>query len=522
MNVLFALYGDLSTNSAVPLGLHARELHRRGHACAVAVPPGLASAIEPPDPALRVVDYGHALANPEAAFPDGRPADVLHAWSPRECVRLFVTGYLAKRPTPWIVYLEDNEGWIARAALDMVGLRRDVMLEHAEEIISAWTPEGLPHALRYDSFIGLADAAVVIQDKLAVDVPAWVPCTTVMPGVDLDLFSPRPADARLRERYGVAAHERVIVYPGGLNDFTRPGLEALCQAVGHINRRGTACRLLRSGPVALDFLDRLPPEAAASVSDLGALPRGDLPGLLALADVFVQPGKPDPFEDLRLPGKLPELFATGRPVVLPDTNIAYMLRDGVDAVIHRTGSAEEIADKCLSLFADPQRAREIGEAGRRFAQTHFDPAAQADRLESVYRSTIDTHDPEIARNLWTSDATRAPVQSLLARKLRMLAKAQGASRIASPALLMAYAELVEAALQRSRALETGMAHRDREIASLKEQIEARDARIGGLNREIAQWDQHVAALKSSLSWRMTAPLRFAHDLARRLRSRLLP
>jgi glycosyltransferase involved in cell wall biosynthesis len=538
MNVLFALYGDFGSNSAAPLMLHARELHRLGHRCAVAVPSGVEAGIAQDNPSFRAVLYAEALANPAAIFPDGRPADIVHAWTPREGVRRFVMSYLTQRPTPWVIYLEDNEGWISRAALSLVGLREDVLLQHSEEIISAWTPEGLSHPLRYESFIGLSDAAVVIQDKLAIEVPPWVPCTTVMPGVDLKFFSPRPPDPALRKRYGVGDDERVIVYPGGLNDFTRPGLEALCLAVGLINRRGTPCRLLRSGVVAMDFLQRLPSDALARVTDLGELPRADLPGLLALADVFVQPGKPEPFEDLRLPGKLPELLATGRPVVLPDTNIASLFRDGVDAVLHRTGSPEEIAEKCLALFADPERARRIGEVGRRFAESHFDPTVQASRLEGVYRASCEAFDPEFAGKLWSASAQES-APALLARKLRLLADLASAGSTVSGAMLKVHARGIEFTQERSLGLETGMAVRDREVKSLKGEIaslndEAQErakeiaalseavaevrGQLAASGQTIAEREHHIAAVESSLSWRMTHPLRVAGRIISRFSS----
>lgn len=518
MNILFVLYGDFTTNSIIPLAIHARELHRRGHECAVVVPSEVGGSMHSGESALRALRYADVLADAESPFPDGRPADLLHAWTPRENVRAFVTSYMAMRPTPWVIYLEDNEDWIAKAALAMVGLREDVLLQHSEEVITAWTAEGLSHPLRYPSFIGLADAAVVIQDKLAAEVPPWVPCTTVMPGVDLGFFRADHDDASLKKRYGVGDDEHVIVYPGGLNDFTRPGLETLCRAAGLMNREGRRCRLLRSGPVALDFLERLPPEAAAAVTDLGPLPRGELPGLLALADVFVQPGKHDAFEDLRLPGKLPELLATGRPVVLPDTNIASLLHDGVDAILTRTGTAEEIADKCLALFADPERARRIGEAGRRFAETHFNPESQASRLEAVYRATMEAFDPSLAAKLWSGDARAAPVAALLARKLRLRAAAGGIPAIASAAMLETHARCIEFSLERERGLETGMAVRDREIAPLKEAAMVKATENAALRQGAADCEKRIAALEASLSWRLTAPLRMLGRILSRLRS----
>src|SRR4030095_16710869 len=90
----------------------------------------------------------------------------------------------------------------------------------------------------------------------------------------------------------------------------------------------------------------------------------ELPDLLSLADVFVQPGQIDPFEDLRLPGKVPEFLAMGRPVIMPDANIAHLFRDGIDVMLLRTGDADEIASKCIEVFEDAKRAVEMGRAGR--------------------------------------------------------------------------------------------------------------------------------------------------------------
>ena len=527
MNILFAMYGDFATNSAIPMALHARELTARGHDCVAAVASNVESAAHIVDPRFRAVLHAEALANPAALFRDQRAADIVHAWTTREGLRRFVTAYLAQHPTPWIVYLEDNEGWIARRALAMVGFRADVLLEHTEEVISTWTPEGLSHPLRYESFIGLADGAVVVQDKLAREVPPWVPCSTILPPVDLESFAPRAPDPALRERCGVRPGERVIVYPGGVNDFTRPGLEALCHAVLLVNSAGVPCRLLRSGPSPTPFV---PPErTAAFVNDLGLLPRREMPGLLGLADVFVQPGEPNEFEDLRLPGKLPELLASGRPVVVPDSNIAHLLDDGVNALIHRTGSPEEIAQKCLAILSDPQLARRIGAAGRSFAEAHFDAARQAIRLEEVYRRTIAAFDERIAREIWTAEPEGMPMPAMLSRKLRLLGNP----------LLAAHAKCIDFTIERCRGLENGMAVRDREIAARDDRIAARETEIGELREQvgiarteigalrdgleslraaseeraatlhgtIAEREQRIAALESSLSWRMTRPFR---------------
>src|SRR5262245_26453152 len=94
MNILFALYGDFSSNSANPLLLYARELHSLGHSCAVAIPFGLETICQHENPKFRPILFSETLAAPDAVFPDGRPADVIHACTPREIIRRFVTSYM--------------------------------------------------------------------------------------------------------------------------------------------------------------------------------------------------------------------------------------------------------------------------------------------------------------------------------------------------------------------------------------------------------------------------------------------
>jgi glycosyltransferase involved in cell wall biosynthesis len=541
VNILFVLYGDLTSNSANPLALYAREFARAGHSCVVAIPGNLESISEHANAAFHAVLYGDVLRQPGAVFPNGLPVDVIHAWTPRENIRQFIAAYMAILPTPWVIYLEDHEAWIASRAL---ALDDTALAQQTEQSLAERLPSALSHPFYYRDFIGLADAAVTIQGKLGVDVPAWVPCTTVLPGVDLDFFLPRAADPTLRARYGLADNQRAIVYPGGVNGFTRPGIEALCRAVGLINSQGYPCKLLRTGPFPLDFLDELPPQAKDAVVDLGVVPRADLPDLLALADVFVQPGKPDPFEDLRLPGKLPELLAMGRPVITPNTNIAHLFEDGVNAVLTHTGTAEEIAAKCIALFTNKHNAMQVGKAGRQLAEEHFDIKRQAARMLGVYRLACAQFDRSIASAVWQHAPETASVDLLLAKKLKLMADIPGnRSGLDGNALLQEHARLIEAKRLRVNGLERALSERvgqiirvhewlderDAHIANLQQEVAHRDGHITNLQQEVAQRDGHIAklqqamtasevsnetarkeidAIRQSASWKLTLPLRW--------------
>jgi glycosyltransferase involved in cell wall biosynthesis len=511
VNILFVLYGDFSSNSANPLVLYARELHLSGHSCAVAVPSRLETVDQHQSRAFRPVLFSDALAAPGSVFPDGRPADVIHACTPREVVRRFVMSYLATQPIALVMYLEDNELWISTRAL---GFDETTLVQHTGREISDRLPDALAHPFYYDSFIGLADAVAVIQDKLRIKVPPWVHCATVMIGVDLEFFYPRRPDPSLRTKYGVAGKDKVLVYHGGMNEFNRPSIETLCRAVGLINQQGYPCRLLRTGPVTLDFLGQLPDKTVSAICDLGVLPRQELPDLLALADVFVQPGQIDPFEDLRLPGKVPEFLAMGRPVVMPDVNIAHLFTEGLDAVLLRTGSAEEIAQKCIGLFSNPQHACEIGRAGRRLAEKYFDVRAQTSLLEDVYKTACRNFNRAMASEIWRATGEKTPVALLLARKLRLLADSGSAeSEFGTCDILREHARYIERMQQRVGGLEAAIAERDfrataAQMLSLQRQITERDGQIAALNKA-------VDGFLNSYSWRLTLPLRQMKSMVKR-------
>ncbi len=102
--------------------------------------------------------------------------------------------------------------------------------------------------------------------------------------------------------------------------------------------------------------------------------------MIRCADLFVQPGAPGPFNDYRLPSKLPEFMAVGRPIVLPRTNVGLRLRDGKDALLLETGSAEEIEAKVAAILGDPALADRLGRNAQAFARKTYVWSRQGEKL----------------------------------------------------------------------------------------------------------------------------------------------
>jgi glycosyltransferase involved in cell wall biosynthesis len=380
INILFVLYGGVETNSFFCLARFAQEIHRRGYRCAAVLH---RSKIAWSAPYLSVYSPEQVLKNPQVCFENGRRAEVIHAWTPRQNVADFVLRYQKLYPTPLFIYSEDDEEWLAQQFLH---LSSKTILK---KIVSFFKQQKIPPYLsdpsRFRSFLAAADAAAVITPQLKKDFPTSVAVEILFPGVDLNEWVPQEPSLGLREKYGLDRSEKLIVYCGGLNPFVAPSLRDLCSMVLLLNQRGYRSRLLRSGIGQLSAIDGIQKEELRYVLDLGLLSRAELPPLMSLADVFVQPGRPSPFEAGRLPSKIIEFMAMGVPTLLPNCNIASLIQKDQEALLHETGSPEEMAECCEKIFQSPILQDQLRRGARLFAEQHFDIQKNSDHLEQLYR-----------------------------------------------------------------------------------------------------------------------------------------
>ena len=139
-----------------------------------------------------------------------------------------------------------------------------------------------------------------------------------------------------------------------------------------------------------DFCSFLGPdeEWAYKISiELGQIPYQEIPALLNLADALVQPGTDNSFNEYRLPGKLPEFFAMGRPLILPRTNVGRFVEHGKEAVVLDKVGALDIVETVLKLRADKGQAERLAAGAVAFAREHFDWKKNANGLAAFYETT---------------------------------------------------------------------------------------------------------------------------------------
>lgn len=382
LNILFVLYGSFASNSALHVAALANELTLAGHRCAVAVPHDVATLSHHAAPTFRGMLFAEAEAG--VAFADGRGPDILHAWTTRENVRQLTESLRARHRCRVVVHLEDNEQRLLSLAL----AREPAALEQMSATeLDQLVPPNLAHPRRSRALLESADGITVITERLREFVPADRPCLQFWPAADERYFFSQPRPDPFRATLDREPGEIVLFYHGNVHAANATEVRELYLAVLQLNQGGCPVTLLRTGLDTVDFLGTLAAEVGPHVIALGQiLHHRHLPPLMALADIFVQPGEADAFNDYRFPSKLPEFFALGRPVILPHTNLGTEVRHGVDAYVLAKADADGIARAVRDLRANPQLAETLARGAVAFAAKHFSWRRSAEALAKFYRS----------------------------------------------------------------------------------------------------------------------------------------
>ncbi|MEW2494535.1 glycosyltransferase family 4 protein [Streptomyces nodosus] len=206
------------------------------------------------------------------------------------------------------------------------------------------------------------------------------------PGVDERTFHPGSGGDEVRARLGLTDRP-VVVCVSRL--VPRKGQDTLIRAMPRVlgKQPDTVLLIVGGGPYESD-LRRLADETgvAHAVRFTGAVPWAELPAHFGAGDVFAMPcrtrrGGLD-VEGLGI--VYLEASATGLPVVAGDSGGAPdAVLDGETGWVVRGGSAEETADRVVTLLGDPELRRRMGERGRRWVEEKWRWDLLAERLKEL-------------------------------------------------------------------------------------------------------------------------------------------
>jgi phosphatidylinositol alpha-1,6-mannosyltransferase len=208
----------------------------------------------------------------------------------------------------------------------------------------------------------------------------------IAPGIDTEHFAPKSARGDLIEKYRLDGR-RVIVSVGRL--VHRKGQDELVKAMPKILEQFPDAILLfvGEGPIKQMLFN--------SAKQLGVLPKvvfagrvshHDLPDYICLGEIFAMPVR-SRFSGLEVEGLgivYLEASACGLPVIVGNSGGA------VDAVLdQKTGllvdgtKSDQIADAICELLANPERAKQMGAAGRDWVINNWQLSSWSEKFNKV-------------------------------------------------------------------------------------------------------------------------------------------
>jgi starch synthase len=287
-----------------------------------------------------------------------------------------------------------------------------VVTAHSLEPLRPWKAEQLGGGYRVSSWVERtafedADAVVAVSDGMRRDILRAYPgvdperVSVVYNGIDLADWRPND-DPDLVRSLGVDPDRPSIVFVGRIT--RQKGLPYLLRAAGALPPE-VQLVLCAGAPDTPEIMA----EVSGLVEQLGTtregvvwidrhLPRNELTALLTSATAFICPSVYEPLGIVNL-----EAMACGAAVVGTATGgIPEVVDDGVTGVLVPIDQADDgtgtpldpdryvadLAEAMIRVVSDPERAREMGAAGRIRAEQHFAWDAIANETRALYERVL--------------------------------------------------------------------------------------------------------------------------------------
>ena len=203
-------------------------------------------------------------------------------------------------------------------------------------------------------------------------------CVLFPNSVDTDIIFPLRTVSPLRREIGIPDSAIVALYSGNMGE--KQGLHHLAEAARSlVNRseiRFVFCGAGNSKAKLTSLVGGSP-----NVTFLPLQPDDRLNDLFNLADIHLLPQRQD-IADLVMPGKLREMFASGRPVIAtarPETQIAACVQGR--GLVVPPGDSTAIVSAICHLADDAELRSRLGQEARKYAVTHLSRSRLMEQFE---------------------------------------------------------------------------------------------------------------------------------------------
>jgi glycosyltransferase involved in cell wall biosynthesis len=214
--------------------------------------------------------------------------------------------------------------------------------------------------------------------------------------IDTKIFHPSDDYLEVRQKWGLDAKDRVVVFIGTLFPFT--GLDGFIREFPRVTARIPGAKLLIVGdgpqrPVLERIIAELGLERQVIIT--GFQPYPTMPQYINLAAVCINPFLNTPATRDIFPGKIIQYLACGRATVATPLLGITSLAPGESHGIIYAATAEEMAARVADLLESDARRQRLGQAGLKYVLQAHDQAKIARQLETELLDMV-SKKPKIA------------------------------------------------------------------------------------------------------------------------------
>jgi glycosyltransferase involved in cell wall biosynthesis len=235
-----------------------------------------------------------------------------------------------------------------------------------------------------------ADQVVVVSDGFRANlIGRGVPAHkvhTIRNGVSLSRFRPAteedsPAREEARAGLGARPGDCLVVYAGthGISH----ALPAVADAAALLGGQAIRVAFVGDGADKPRLGRRVAELGLANVTLAPAVPPGQVPELLAAADVCLVTLRDVPLFATFIPSKMFEYLAAAKPVIGAVTGESAQILREAGAVVVPPEDSEALARAISELAADPARRLAMGRQGRAYVERFFDRTELAKEYRKI-------------------------------------------------------------------------------------------------------------------------------------------
>jgi colanic acid biosynthesis glycosyl transferase WcaI len=295
-------------------------------------------------------------------------ADLVLSTAPNIGNAVLASWWARRARAPHVMFLQDLSGSGAVEA----GIKGGVIVARlVTRVEAAIARRADMVAVSSESFQSALEREGVSPDRMAL-FPNWSRLAKAHTSRDL-----------VRRRLGWNPDEVIVLHAGNMG--MKQGLEWIADYALEAARSAPALRFVLMGDGSQRaMLESRTPEIA-NVGLIDPVPEGDLPDVLAAADVLFVHERPS-LNEMSIPSKLTAYFSIGRPVVAAVTSGGITAREverSGGGIVTQPGNPPEVVRALMHVTTEPGLADALSATGRAYAATHYSRDTAMQRLDSL-------------------------------------------------------------------------------------------------------------------------------------------